>query len=493
MKEMSKTKIIDKKSITSIKSERELLSKIKHPFLVNMQFAFQDNDNLYLVLDLLTGGDLRYHICQVRRFTEKQTQFFIACIILGLEYCHTNNIIHRDIKPENLVLNDKGYVHITDFGIAKIEQENNFRETSGTPGYMSPEVICSQNHTTVVDYFALGVIGYEFMKGVRPYLGKNRKEIKEKIIATQVQIKLTETEGWSIESADCINRLLQRKPRKRLGYNGAKEVKNHLWFKNFPWKDLYNRKIPSPFVPRKGDNFDYNYCNAVEKLDLKTKERYEEILNRPDYKVIFNDYYYFDRMNNVHERNCEMYVNIHDVLYCDTSQYSSLPSEANSNMHIPGVIIDKSASTLGRHKTMCGSYKRIIDIKPKIQGKHHGHSVSAVNNSNGSSNYSYHNRHYSSFFEANDFVTQRLRNKGTFNQCNNNNNNTSVNGGGCCYKKGDGCGVSNNNNNSCNTGKGGVKDYSGSQQVSDNHTTHQNKTTGGLSNSNVNYEFKINK
>ena len=473
MKEMSKTKIIDKKSITSIKSERELLSKIKHPFLVNMQFAFQDNDNLYLVLDLLTGGDLRYHICQVRRFSEKQTQFFIACIILGLEYCHTNNIIHRDIKPENLVLNDKGYVHITDFGIAKIEQENNFRETSGTPGYMSPEVICSQNHTTAVDYFALGVIGYEFMKGVRPYLGKNRKEIKEKIVATQVQIKLTETEGWSIESADCINRLLQRKPKKRLGYNGAKEVKNHLWFKNFPWKDLYNRKIPSPFIPRKGDNFDYNYCNAVEKLDVKTKERYEEILNRPDYKVIFNDYYYFDRMNNVHERNCEMYVNIHDALYCDTSQYSSLHSETGNNTCIPGVIIDTSASALGRHKTMCGSYKRIIDIKPKVQAKHQGHSVSVVNsNSN--------NRHYSSFFEANNFVTQRLRNKGTFSHSNNN----SVSGIGNSCKKGDAV---------VNTTKNNVKDYSGSQQVSDNHTTHQNKTTGGLSNSNVNYEVKMNK
>ena len=208
MKEMSKTKIIDKKSENSIKSERSLLSKIHHRFIINMHFAFQDNDNLYLVSDLLTGGDLRYQICKFRKFTENQTKFFIACILLGLEYCHTNNIIHRDIKPENLVLNEKGYVHITDFGIAKIQQANNAKETSGTPGYMSPEVICAKNHTIAVDYFALGVIGYEFMNGVRPYLGKSRKEIKEKILAKQVQIKQNEIPpGWSLESADCINKL----------------------------------------------------------------------------------------------------------------------------------------------------------------------------------------------------------------------------------------------------------------------------------------------
>jgi serine/threonine protein kinase len=93
-------------------------------------------------------------------------EFFICCIVLGLECLHVNNIIHRDIKPENLVLDEKGYVRITDFGIAKFYQKENSSETSGTPGYMSPEVMCGQNHTIAVDYFALGVIAYEFMMGV---------------------------------------------------------------------------------------------------------------------------------------------------------------------------------------------------------------------------------------------------------------------------------------------------------------------------------------
>jgi len=130
-----------------------------------MQYAFQDFDNLYIVLDLLNGGDLRYHVSRYRKFSEEQTKFFMACILLSLEYIHNNNIIHRDIKPENLVLDELGYVGLTDFGIAKLYQKENSSETSGTPGYMAPEVMCAQNHTIAVDYFALGVIGYEFMLG----------------------------------------------------------------------------------------------------------------------------------------------------------------------------------------------------------------------------------------------------------------------------------------------------------------------------------------
>ena len=103
-------KVIDKKSINSIIYERELLSRLNHPLIVNLQYAFQDYNNLYLVLDLLTGGDLRYQIGHHRRqyFSEQQTKFFVSCIISALYYIHNKNIIHRDIKPENLVLIVKG-------------------------------------------------------------------------------------------------------------------------------------------------------------------------------------------------------------------------------------------------------------------------------------------------------------------------------------------------------------------------------------------------
>ena len=92
-------------------------------------------------------------------------------------------MIHRDIKPENIVMEDNGYVRITDMGIAKILRTENSQDTSGTPGYMAPEVMCRQNHSYAVDYFAVGVIGYEFMLGRRPYVGKTRKEIRDMIFA----------------------------------------------------------------------------------------------------------------------------------------------------------------------------------------------------------------------------------------------------------------------------------------------------------------------
>ena len=103
-------------------------------------------------MDLLNGGDLRYHISKYRRFSEEQTKFFIACIVHSLEYIHNNSIIHRDIKPENLVFDDKGYLKVTDFGIARIWNPENSKETSGTPGYMAPEVMCRLNHGVAADY-----------------------------------------------------------------------------------------------------------------------------------------------------------------------------------------------------------------------------------------------------------------------------------------------------------------------------------------------------
>ncbi|MCL4171155.1 UNVERIFIED_CONTAM: hypothetical protein GTU68_040646 [Idotea baltica] len=208
MKEMNKAKIIAKRSIHSVLNERMLLSKLKHPFIVNMSHAFQDREKLYLVMDLLAGGDLRYHMGCRRRFKESEAKFFVACIVLGLEYLHLNNIIHRDIKPENLVFEENGYLRTTDLGIARIMKPNNSSDTSGTPGYMAPEVMCRQDHSFPADYYALGVIAYELMLGRRPYNGKNRREIRENIISKQVQVKAEDIpQGWSVDAGNFINKV----------------------------------------------------------------------------------------------------------------------------------------------------------------------------------------------------------------------------------------------------------------------------------------------
>ena len=308
LKEMSKLKIIDKKSEKSINSEREFLSKLNHSFIVNMHYAFQDRDNLYLVMDLLNGGDLRYHISRYRKFSEEQTRFFLANIIYAIDYIHSNNVIHRDIKPENLVLDDKGYVRITDFGIAKENMPDNSSETSGTPGYMAPEVMKGRNHSFPVDFFALGVIGYEFMLGTRPYVGKNRKEIKEQMLSKAVMINEDNiSSGWSQESADFINKLLERKESKRLGCKeGAKELMKHHWLKYYPWDELKSKTLLAPFIPDPKDNFDRNYCEKIDTISEETKIRYEEIYCSSHFKKIFVNFYFdTDEMKKIRKEKEE--------------------------------------------------------------------------------------------------------------------------------------------------------------------------------------------
>ena len=291
---MSKVKIIDKHSQKSIKCEREFLAKLHHPFIVNMNCAFQDYENLYLVMDLLIGGDLRYHICRIRKFTEEETKFFISCLLLGLEYIHNNNIIHRDIKPENLVSDENGYIRITDFGIAKINKKDNSSETSGTPGYMAPEVIMRHNHSFPADFFAIGVMGYELMLGTRPYNGKTRKEIKHQILKGQAKIDEDEVD-WSPESVDFINKCLKRKKEKRLGYcDGIKELKNHKWFNGYDWEGLYNKKIIAPFIPKKEGNYDKQYCEINEELGTETLERYNNYYQKTNYGNLFEGYTYLN-------------------------------------------------------------------------------------------------------------------------------------------------------------------------------------------------------
>jgi serine/threonine protein kinase len=314
---MSKVKIIDKSNIKNIKNERNLLSKLNHPFIVNMHFSFQNNNFLYLVIDLLTGGDLRYHFYYKKFFSEVQTKFFLSCVILGLEYCHSNLIIHHDIKPENIILDEHGYAHIADFGIAKMQQPNNAKETSGTLGYMAPEVLFEKEHTTISDYFSLGVICYEFMNGEKPYLAKTRKEMKVKIKEKEIKLDKTNIkEGWSLEAADFINQLLKRQPQKRLGYTGGiTELKKHAWLKDINWKDLYNGLLKAPYIPFGEENFEHSFCNAEEVKKEDTEKRYQEIMKSIEYKNMFDDYYYFNRYDAKTQGLKMLYFNIHEKIY----------------------------------------------------------------------------------------------------------------------------------------------------------------------------------
>ena len=159
---------------------------------------------------------------------------------------------------------------------------------------MAPEVMRARNHSFTVDFFAIGIIGYEFMLGRRPYAGRSRREIKEQMLSKSAEINFNEIpNGWSEDAADFFNKLLQRKPELRLGYKGISELKQHRWMKFFPWDKLINKELESPFIPDKKDNFDKKYCEAVDSINIETKIRYEKYKNDFEYDNLFKNFTYY--------------------------------------------------------------------------------------------------------------------------------------------------------------------------------------------------------
>ena len=302
MKEMNKAKVFLKKSVQSVANERKFLEMFNYNLLCNMYYAFQDVDTLYIIMDYLSGGDLRYHICRRNFFTEQETKFIAACITLSLNYIHERNVIHRDLKPENLVFGADGYLHLTDFGIAmEYHKGVDVVSASGTPGYMAPEAIINKPHDFCVDYFALGVIIYELMIGERPYQGKNRKEIKEQMFTLEIKLDADDLpEDWEDDNIlDLINKLLKRKKSKRLGSKGCIEIKNHPWFKDVQWDQIENCTLTAPFVFDTEDNFDDSYAQKQDNDSIYEgkKELYIIEVNE---SMTFKNFYF-----NIEEKIAE--------------------------------------------------------------------------------------------------------------------------------------------------------------------------------------------
>ena len=294
MKEMSKVKAYMKKSLASILSEKNILTNLHYSLISNLNFSFQDKEYLYLVLDYLPGGDLRYYLSRKIIFNEAQIKFIISNLLLSLKYIHNNNVIHRDIKPENLVFDDKGYLHLTDFGISrKIKNNKPILDKSGTPGYISPEVLLNKPQTFCSDFFSVGVLCYELVYNKKPFKGKNKKEITEKILYKDIKLtKKDIPDNYSLIIGDFINKLLKRNFRERLGNKGIQNIMNHPWLEGVNW-DIIEAKLVAneniPFWPSLGDNFDNTLANKKENMDM---EHYEEYLKKINDSGYFKNFYF---------------------------------------------------------------------------------------------------------------------------------------------------------------------------------------------------------
>ena len=314
---MSKTKIIAQNSENPVMQERIFLSNIRNQFIVNMICSFQDTDNLYLCLELMKGGDLRYHLINfTHTFTESQLKFLLTNLIMGIEYIHAQNIIHRDLKPENILFDNKGYAYITDFNIScKKEEINKNNDINGTPVYMAPETIFLKNQDYTIDFYSLGIISYESIMGQRPYEGNTRQEIKQ--ILNDFNLEINDV-NISELCKNLIKGLLEKEPNNRLGsHYGISELKENIFFKGFNWDYLKRRKYVSPIIQiinySKSKNrnleelFDQDYCNKNVMITENTKNKYSQIMNNENYPNYFRKYTYLceDKINEIFNKDLE--------------------------------------------------------------------------------------------------------------------------------------------------------------------------------------------
>ena len=269
MKVINKKLVKLKRAENLCRNERKVLEFVDSPFVVCLRYSFATDDDLYLILDLMMGGDLRYHLDKRSRFTETEARYFTARTILGIEALHSQGIIYRDLKPENILMSDDGTTKISDLGLATKINESGLTEVCGTRGYWAPEMIrhkVDQNagrrrYTKTVDWFSLGCCIYEFFHGVSPFRtceARKFKGITEKDKAIDAAVVEMEpkfdTNYCNPIVIDLCEKLLDKNGKTRLGVNGAKEIKAHPWFADISWDMIESDREPAPFKPGKDIN-----------------------------------------------------------------------------------------------------------------------------------------------------------------------------------------------------------------------------------------------
>lgn len=258
LKVLAKTDVIKLKQVSHVNSERSILAKVDHPFLVNMIASFQDSKNCYMLMEYVVGGEIFSYLRRAGQFSADVARFYISTIVLAIGYLHKNKVVYRDLKPENLLIDSNGYTKITDFGFAK-EVEDRTWTLCGTPEYLAPEIIQCSGHGSAVDWWSLGILLFEMLAGYPPFYDPNPILIYEKILAGN----LVFPEGIDPLSRDLISSLLTADRSRRLGNlrGGADDVKNHPWFYGVDWKALEEGRIPPPIVPflgRPGDTSNFS-------------------------------------------------------------------------------------------------------------------------------------------------------------------------------------------------------------------------------------------
>ncbi|XP_050612621.1 ribosomal protein S6 kinase beta-2 isoform X4 [Macaca thibetana thibetana] len=229
MKVLRKAKIVrNAKDTAHTRAERNILESVKHPFIVELAYAFQTGGKLYLILECLSGGELFTHLEREGIFLEDTACFYLAEITLALGHLHSQGIIYRDLKPENIMLSSQGHIKLTDFGLCKesIHEGAVTHTFCGTIEYMAPEILVRSGHNRAVDWWSLGALMYDMLTGSPPFTAENRKKTMDKIIKG----KLALPPYLTPDARDLVK-------------------KRHPFFRHMNWGDLLARRVDPPFRP----------------------------------------------------------------------------------------------------------------------------------------------------------------------------------------------------------------------------------------------------
>ena len=293
-KKLYAIKILNKKNIynqiekQNIKTERTVLAKLNHPFIMKLNYAFQTKESLYFITQFMQGGELNYHIYKEKNnyFSEEKARFYAAEIIIAINYLHKNNCIYRDLKPENVLIDKDGHIKLIDFGLSKICSviPCKTKTLCGTPEYLAPEVLFEKEYGIEVDWWSLGVIIYEMLSGYLPFKVVSGEKISKNIYKKRIKI----FNHFSRNAENLIKRLLEYNPKKRLKYN---DIINHSFFKGTNWDKIERLETNPPFIPiLKEDNL-FEYFDSEKDLydEYIAHEKKNRTLNNNDNIKLGND------------------------------------------------------------------------------------------------------------------------------------------------------------------------------------------------------------
>lgn len=227
-------KIIDKSKVEEspqlLQNEIDIMAKVNHPHVVGLKAVFDTPATLFIVMELVQGGELYEMIVERKTFSEKDTAHIMGQVFSALEYLHGIGIVHRDLKLENMLLNDKKNleVKVADFGLSKLYSGQALQTACGTPFYVAPDILLGTGYGPEVDMWACGVLLYILLSGRLPFHADNDAQLFQLIMEGNLVFKSPQFDSISKEAMDLIRKLLVVDPKTRLT---AKQAQEHAFIK----------------------------------------------------------------------------------------------------------------------------------------------------------------------------------------------------------------------------------------------------------------------